>query len=445
MTTEPHQNHADFQAVLFNGSRKYLLSTAAVEAAIAKDGLSKPRAFGVRYISDAIVRQRLGVARIAGRRSKPSHLHSQLLKAAIGNCYPDRLAWLIDRGLLSTDNVYTVGESARGYAITKRGWRGGIVPVEMTEKQIERYARARARLKKESEAARNKEGVPLDYLRFHLGRLSFEAEEVRRYFEGMAAPTTWEEAEGINSHALAASLVVGLDWTFHRCAAGRLHYPITNLPKALRRLLRYQGEELVEIDVSSCQPFLAASLYPVGYWIHKRTDGTTFSFKMSETQIRWIEEEKRRYLADVKGGRFYERLGAAAGRPVNNDEERDDLKREVLSRIFFGSEQQACGPVWDAFEALYPILASIIHVGKWDLGFWSGDRELALRLQGAEAAVFIGGALRRIAEEMPGVLALPLHDCFLTVADNVEAVLEVLREEFLRQFGEVPSFTIKAA
>lgn len=416
MTTEPHQNHADFQAVLFNGSRKYLLSTAAVEAAIAKDGLSKPRAFGVRYIIDAIVRQRLGVTRIAGRRSKPSHLHSAHLQDALGRIYKASLSWPIDRGLLSTDNVYTVGVSARGYAITRRGWRGGPVPVEMTEKQMERYARARARLKKESEAARNAEGVPLDYLRFHLGRLSFEAEEVRRYFEGMAAPTTWEEGERINSHVLAASLVAGLDWTFHRCAAGRLHYPITNLPKALRRLLRYQGEELVEIDVSSCQPFLASRLYPVG------------------------EEERLRYLADVRAD-FYERLGAAAG--WNGS--RKELKREVLKRVFFGAEEQACGPVWEAFAMLYPVLASIIFEGKRELRQWSGDRELALRLQGAEAAVFIGGALRRIAEEMPGVLALPLHDCFLTTADNVEAVLEVLREEFLRQFGEVPSFTIKAA
>jgi hypothetical protein len=162
--------------------------------------------------------------------------------------------------------------------------------------------------------------------------------------------------------------------------------------------------------------------------------------EMSEAQIRTTHDEKRRYLADVRSG-FYERIGEAAGWTGSQK----DLKREVLKVVFFGSEQQASGPIWEAFEDLYPILASIIDLGKWDLGFWCGDRELALRLQGAEARVFIDGALRRIAEEMPGVPALPLHDCLLTTAGNAEAVLRVLQEEFLSQFGEVPSFEIKAA
>jgi hypothetical protein len=419
-----------------NGARCYLFSTVAIEAAIIEDGLSRPRAYAVRYVADAILRQRLSVARIAGERSKPSHLHSQLLKAAIGNCYKVALTWLIDRGLIVTDNVYTVGVSARGYAITKRGWRGGIVPVAMTDLQVERYAKARARLKRGAEKARIAEGVPLDYLHLHLGRLSFEAEEVARYFEEIPLPSNWKEAERVHSHRYSAALIAGREWRFHRCAAGRLHYPLTNLPKALRGLLRYQGEALVAIDVSSCQPFLAASLYPDRYV----NEGTRFEMEMNPAQIKRTQEEKRRYLADVRSG-FYERIGKAAGWVGS----RKDLKREVLKRVFFGSDEQASGPVWNAFEDLYPILASIIAEGKRELRPWTGDRELALRLQGAEASVFIDGALRRIAEEMPGVLALPLHDCLMTNPDNAEVVLRVLQEEFLSQFGEVPSFEIKAA
>lgn len=401
-----------------NGARLFLLSTDAVEDAIAKAGLSKPRAYGVRYIADAIIRQRLGVARIAGKRSKPSHLHSRHLQGALGGKgYKVALTWLIDRGLLFTDNAYTVGESAKGYAITPRGWRGDIVAVAMTEKQVERYDRARAKLKKASEAARKAEGVPMEYLHLHLGWLSFETEAVARYFEEMPTPTTWKQAERVQSHAYSASLVDGRWWTFHRCAAGRLHYPLTNLPKALRGLLRYQDKPLVGIDVSSCQPFLAASLYPDG------------------------EVERRRYMTDVKGSQFYESIGQAAGWSGN----RDDLKQEILSRVFFGAEEQASGPVWDAFKALYPVLAGVIFDGKGKLLPWHGDKDLALRLQGAEASVFIDGTLRRIAEEMPRVPALPLHDCFLTVADKAEDVQAVLEEEFSRQFGEVPRFSIEAA
>lgn len=437
MEDTPARGKKKPELIPLDGARRYLFSTVAIEAGILKAGLSRPRSFGVRYVVDAILRQRLSVARIAGKRSKPSHLHSHHLRAALGGKYKAALTWLIDRGLIVTDNVYTVGVSSRGYAITKRGWRGGPVPVAMTDLQVERYARARARLKRDSEKVRTAEGVPLDYLHLHLGRLIFDAEEVSRYFEEMPAPTNWKEAEKIHSHRYSAALIAGREWWFHRCAAGRLHYALTNLPKGLRRLLRYQGEALVGIDVSSCQPFLASSLYSFRY----TNEGTRFELEMSQGQIRSTQEEKRRYLADVKSG-FYERIGKAAGWTGSQK----DLKREVLKVVFFGSQQQGPGhPVWEAFWNLYPNLAGIIAMGKWDLGFWRGDRDLALRLQGAEASVFIDGALRRIAEEMPGVPAIPLHDCLMTTAGNAEEVLRVLQEEFLRQFGEVPSFEIKVA
>lgn len=403
-------------------ARCHLFSTGAVEAAIAADPKWRrpARAYRIRYVVDAIVRQRLGVARIAGARSKTSRLHSKALKRAIGNDYFEVLEWLMDSNLLDTDGYYVRGEKAKGYWITNKGWRGEIVPVEMTESQRGRYDRARARLRRESDAQRNQEGVPLDYMRLHLGALSFEEVALRSYFEEMRAvpAETYQEAERRYSHSYAAALVAEKDWTFHRCAAGRLHYPLTNLPKEIRRMLLYNGENLVEVDVKSCQPFLAACLY-------------------GEKQ----REERRQYLEDVIEGRFYEMIGTKAAWQGS----RDELKKAVLSRVFFGSREQACGAVWDAFKALYPGLSGIIQEGKQNLLPWRGDRELALKLQRMESRVVIDGALQRIAREMPAVPALPIHDCMMTTRQNVERVLGVLSSVFKSEIGLVPSFSREAA
>lgn len=499
MTAKDNTPPRALQCVPLDGARRYLFTTEAVEREIAKDGLTKPKAFGVRYVVDAILRQRLGVSRIASKRSKPSHLHSRHLKAALGGeGYKFALTWLIGRGLLSTDNVYKVGESARGYAITKRGWRGGIVPVEMTDRQVERYAKARARLKRDSDAARIAEGVPLDYLRFHLGKLSFPAGAVEEHFERLPRVECWQDAARVEAHAYSVSLVRGRYWTFTRCRAGRLHYPLTNLPSALRRVLQYDGEDLVQIDVSSCQPFLASLLY----------DGAASAL----FSYRGVEEERARYLADLKGPSFYRGIAEAAVESITQEwremerqysrslkqgcpvEEREEwrekmnqlhekrvavsamleqgghkaIKKEVLKSVFFGGiAQMHESSIASGFGRLYPALyqrlaSDKFHMapevphrhpkrvgGSFGITFthwrdeWKGDSELALLLQGAEAKIVIDGALARIAREKPGVPAFPIHDCLMTLERHADEVQRIMAEEFEAATGVVPAFKVE--
>lgn len=379
----------------------------------------------VRYVVDAILRQRLGMGRVIRSRSKPVNLHSKALKGAIGDRhYRQTLQWLMDAGLIGTDGEWRRGEKSTGYFLTKRGWRGGIVPVEMDARQAARWTQARARLKRESDKKREAEGVPLDYLRFHLGKLSWPEGAVEEHFAGLPEVERWQDAARIEAHAYAVVLVRSRDWTFSRCRAGRLHYALTNLPGALRRRLQYDGEELVQIDVSSCQPFLAADLY-------KDAENSPRAKFVS------VEAERRQYLADVIGGEFYERIGEAA-RFVGD---RSELKRAILSEVFFGSYEQADGSeIMRVFALLYPLLADEIMASKMVLRPWTGDSDLAIRLQGAEARIVVGGALARVARELPGVPAFPVHDCLMTLERHAFEVERIMAEEFEAAMGAVPSF-----
>lgn len=403
-----------------HGTRRFLFSTVALERAIENDSRwrRKARAYRLRYLFDAIIRQRLNVARIASRRSTPCNLSSRALTFAIGADYKESVLWLMYHGILESDGEWRQGEKCLGYHIPPKGWRGGIVPVAMSEREITRYSKARARLNRGTEKQRDTEGVPLDFMRFHLGGLTFTEGAVETHFVGLAEPETFEEAEKYHAHAYATAAVIAKDWTFHRCRAGRLHYPLTNLPKALRRQLRLGGERLMEIDVSSCQPFLACSLYSSE---HGR--------------------ERARYISDVRSDSFYEQIGRIAGFTGN----RRELKKAILASVFFGSREQAAGAIWETFAGLYPVLAEILMESKRVIKRpWRGDCEMALRLQRAESSIFIDGALRRIAEEMPEIPALPIHDCLLTVETNVAEVESILSEEFLRHFDVAPRFWVKA-
>ena len=414
-------------------AKRHLYSTRAVEKRISKDPQwnTKPRAFMLRYVVDAIIRHRLGVMRYAHRRSVPARLHSQALKGAIGNDYKAALQWLMDEGLVGTDGEWRKGEKATGYFLTKRGWQGGIVPVELDDRQAARYLQARARLKKDSDEKRKAEGVPMDYLLFHLGKLSWPDGAVEEHFERLpVVEERWQDAAKVEAHAYAVSLMRERDWTFTRCRAGRLHWWMTNLPKALRRGVQYDGDELVEIDVSSCQPFLAAKLYEDA--LASRPDWP------------WVEDfianEKRRYLEDVIGGVFYEQIGEAIGFKGK----RSDLKQAILGEVFFSSKEQAAqSEIVEFFANAYGVLWGEILKSKMRLRVWSGDSDLALRLQGIEARIVIDGALARIAREMPGVPVFPVHDCLMTLNRHATEVERIMAEEFEAAMGIAPSFSVK--
>lgn len=405
---------------LFKGWRSYLFSTAALEKEIIKDGLNKARAFGARYVADAIIRQRLAVARVAGERSNPVRLHSKHLESALGSrMYGPALEYVTGCGIIATNGRYTVGAAARAYAITKRGWGGGIVPVLMDLKQIERYESARERLRRDNLRERRAEGVPVDYIERHLNRLRWDESDIFEHFDRLPEVMSWQDADRYHAHAYSVAALMERDSrTFHRCAAGRVHYAATNCPKGLRRRLVIDGEPLVEIDVSACQPFLAASIY----------DG-----------IIGGGSERGRYLADVTGGGFYEQIGEVA----NFQGCRDDLKKGILADCFFSSgEQFEASRISAAFCGIYPILGDELRRGKEKLRPWQGDAALALRLQSAESRIFIDDVMPTAAAKYRDEPVFPIHDAVMTSSAAAAGMKAVIEESFDRSFGSVPRLNV---
>lgn len=407
------------QEFLKDGHRAFFLSSPLVEKAALPDAKwSRPMHLAkLHFIVDSIIRQRLGVARLSSRRKEHVNLKSKVVERF---CHwrhsKDAKLFLQSAGIIESDGEYLPGMKSTGYRLTESAWKAGISPVPIASKRIGKYNQIHRDIRKAGNEKLEAEGIRIDFLRRHLDKLELDEAWAERHLEQLYAKVgesgRWEDAWAFHAKAFSISTVMNKNWRFTQCRAGRLHYPITNLKKDVRRKLRYNGETLVEADVSCCQPLIAATLYG------------------NDTASR---KERREYLAAIRSGRFYEELGS---------------KKDVLTWVFFGGQTttfrgslETNHPVWEAFFNQFPILARVLMFSKAKIVHWNrykGDSDLALKLQSAESKIFIETVLGKIASKYPEIPAFPIHDCIMTTEENYEFVSLLIKEAFMARIGIEP-------
>jgi hypothetical protein len=192
---------------------------------------------------------------------------------------------------------------------------------------------------------------------------------------------------------------------------GRIYTSFSSTPSALRKYALIDGEPLVCIDVKACQPFLHATL---------------------------IEdcEERRRYLANVNSGQFYEDLAAEAGLLSLS---RAKIKERVFQDIYYGPNQLAYqSPVKDAFARRYPKLSTQIALKK------GGDfRTLPIEMQHLEAKIVLYTAVAGLKLAHPRIRLLTVHDSVYVPKRHAEITCEHLHLAFVQHCGSSPEFRVE--
>jgi hypothetical protein len=196
------------------------------------------------------------------------------------------------------------------------------------------------------------------------------------------------------------------EMSFTRCKAGRLHYPISNLKRELRSLLRLNGEEVCEIDATASQPTLHASMY-----------GSDC-------------EERRNYFAFVTSKRFYETVAEWGGFIGS----RDECKDLVFNKLYFGSIHAKPLPaMWLRFCKDYPILASLMEMEKR-----KGNGALPYKMQKLESEIVIDTACQALKEAKIPVLTV--HDSIIVPVSRKEEAKEIFRKSWISKVGFEPKF-----
>jgi hypothetical protein len=239
---------------------------------------------------------------------------------------------------------------------------------------------------------------------------------------------------------------------------GRIHSPLTSLPKNLRQFVTYKGEHLVQYDIKNSQP-LFLGILSLSYYggsnatktrmrqrEFKEESKLKYNTRRTETEGREkhqvyttaenaksirntaintksnpfnIPEDVFRYIDLCESGKLYERLG--------EPEKRKRTKRLLM--VWLNEDPMNCysNPVGTKFREFYPSVANLVDDLKFDQ-----YQRLAWTLQHREASFVIGQVATRIMREHPECPIFTIHDAVLTAPQFPKYVEGIMHEEFLK-------------
>lgn len=256
-------------------------------------------------------------------------------------------------------------------------------------------------------------------------------------------------AEQYNSAIAAAFRIVNKD-IFYKVdkTSGRFHSNVTNLPKGLRQFLRVNGEPLCNIDIKNSQPYLSTILLTNPGKASTFTENTAFALLLQNLKVS-LNEDVKKYIKLVASGGLYEYLMQAFA------EEgivltRQETKLQVL-RILFARNRlpkneinRACRLI---FKKHFPTVQRIFNKIR---GTEQGDKfqnykRFAILLQRIESFLMLEVILKRIYRELPGVIAITIHDSIMTgiLTNKVDAVRKIIEEELTFFVGISPKIKIE--
>lgn len=230
--------------------------------------------------------------------------------------------------------------------------------------------------------------------------------------------------------------------------SGRFHSNITNLSKHLRPYLTIKDEHLVNIDVKNSQPYLSTVLLTNPGKVSWMTENPAFAMLLQTLKVS-LNEDVKHYISLVISGNLYEFLmdefkenGLTLTRP--------ETKRQVL-RILFARNRTPKDEInrkarqifKNNFPTVHRMFSKIRGSSKGDR--FTNFKRFAILLQRIESYLMLDVILKRIYKELPGTIAITIHDSIMTgiLTNNVEAVRKIIVDEMQNFVGFEPKIEIE--
>ncbi len=210
---------------------------------------------------------------------------------------------------------------------------------------------------------------------------------------------------------------------------GRVHTPLTSLAKPLRCCLSVDGETLVGLDLANSQPLIAGICARQFFNSAKgrqrllqrsfNNQANPYRFRQSIKEARPKRLGVERYIALCEDGLFYESL-------MQEGDDRDRFKQRFYPNVFFG-ENHWRSSLKERFEHRHPEVAEMLRKMKR-----KEYQRSAWLLQNIEAMLFIDCIANRIRSERQELPLFTIHDCLLTVPQDIDYLASVIRDEFAK-------------
>lgn len=199
---------------------------------------------------------------------------------------------------------------------------------------------------------------------------------------------------------------------------GRFYSSITNLPKALRGCLVYDGEELVGTDVSNTQPLLLSELCnPITLKNLKDSKSIEVVDKLFHSFLMHLDtnpSDLKEYKKLVQSGMLYESfVGVAAG--LDRDAVKANMVKIINDKGYNDTREKKT--LREALKLKYPTIAQLLDLLK------SVDYHYASStLMSMEAVNFVQHFPEIFSYNVAhkNIPIFTIHDCFLTTKSNID-------------------------
>lgn len=224
----------------------------------------------------------------------------------------------------------------------------------------------------------------------------------------------------------------------------RFHHNATNMQRDLRPLLRIRGQQVTEVDVKNCQPYLTTKIFTDPAKLAPFAKYRKLALILETLQVTQTEDVKK-YISLVNNGVFYEYFRDEYSRMKSKSIDREEAKGMMLKILFARNSHRPRGR--KEFEILFPEVARIFALIRGDEkgGKFRSYERFSILLQRVESHIINDLVCKRIKKEHPGVIALSIFDSIMTgiFTNHVEIVSAVMQEEFEKFVGYAPILKAK--
>jgi hypothetical protein len=348
-------------------------------------------------------------------------------------------------GLLSLNVIFRSGNAVKGktsyqYTFTPEYFSKFISLPLNNQKLINRIMKAHEQKNKAAKGSIKGHSGQVKYLK----QLTIEKE-----FMYYINSTYREETDRYNSVLASATRIVNEDYFYSiDTTAGRFHNNLTNCAKGLRPYLRINDEPLINIDIKNSQPFLSTLLLTNPGKVAFFTKNKSFALLLQTLKVPHNKDVKK-YIYLVINGQLYEYLMAEFSKEGLHLT-RPETKVQVL-RILFArnrmpkdeTNRKARQIFINRFPTVHRTFSKIRGHEKGDQ--FTNFKRFAILLQRIESHLMLQVILKRIYKELPGTIAVTIHDSIMTgiLTNNVEAVREIIIEELEFFVGFQPQIKIE--
>lgn len=357
------------------------------------------------------------------------HLHTKTLEQVITTRTLNKvLSFLIDNQFIEVNNTYLKGEFSKSYRLGEKYRNEKYVVIENEDKKLLNKI-TKKQQNRALELLKNNSLSEYRYLRDNLLGVEIDGKAARQYIENALAhkqplPDKQKKSKTGNFYYTEKERYFNIDTYNDYMAAiiavengeinfnidhknNRVYSFITNLPSLLRPFLRYKGNPLVSLDITSSQPLF---LYKV-----------LLSYAGKNKAL---QAELKKYKELLESGNLYEYIGEKAG--VTN---RNEIKTKFFSDFLF-CKNTTQTPFTKVVATIFPELTKAVRTIKKN-----DYKMLANLLTKVESKTMITKVVRRINNEIPDSFCLTIHDSILTENSTVDEVYNIMLDEIEKETG----------